>query len=131
MKRIFLFSTAIEEASLTSEIFCNHTSDLSNVFASYLYEITDSLFSEKLVGQSVLQSLTTEGQSNYQKASKVVHELYSQLQAHRDPEQYLTKICDVLLRQDNQRLKDIANKIKLNYKCFVICDSTLLMLLLS
>ena len=57
--------------------------------------------------------MTTEGQSNYQKASKVVHELYSQLQAQRDPEQYLTKVCDVLLKQDDQRLlKDIANSIK-------------------
>ena len=56
--------------------------------------------------------MTTEGQSSYQKASKVVHELYSQLQAQRDPELYLTKICDVLLKQDNQRLKDIANNIK-------------------
>ena len=56
--------------------------------------------------------MTIESGSNYQKASKVVHELYNQLQAHRKPEQYLTKICNVLLKQDDQRLKDIANSIK-------------------
>ena len=55
--------------------------------------------------------MTIESGSKYQKASKVVHELYNQLQAHRDPEQYLSKICDILLKQDDQRLKDIANKI--------------------
>ena len=109
---IFIFSTTIEEESGPSEIFRNHISDLSKRFASCLYEITDSLFSERLIGQSILESMTTEGRSNYQKASKVVHELYSQLQSHRDPEQYLCKICDVLLRQDDQRLKDIANNIK-------------------
>ena len=108
----FFLSTAIEEESEPLEIFRNHISDLSKGFASCLYEITDSLFSERLIGQNVLQSMTTEGQSNYQKASKVVHDLYSQLQSHREPELYVTKICDVLLKQDDQRLKDIANNIK-------------------
>ena len=97
-----------------SEIFRTHIADLSKPVASSLEDIADRLFSERLIGQDLLQSTTTEGVSKDQKARKVVHELFNILQVHRDPEQYLTKICDVLLKQDDQRLKDIANSIKVN-----------------
>ena len=56
---------------------------------------------------------------------KVVHELYSQLQAHSEPKQYLIKICDVLLKQDDQRLKDIANNIKDKLEMFCLFYSLL------
>ena len=86
--------------------------DFTKAIASNLDEITDRLFSERLIGQDVLQSTTTEGISNYRKARKVVHELFNSLQAHRDPKQYLTILCDMLLKQDDPRLRDIANSIK-------------------
>ena len=86
--------------------------NLIKAIASNLDEITDRLFSERLIGQDVLQSTTTEGVSNYRKARKVVHELFDLLQAHRDPKQYLTLLCEVLLKLDDPRLRDIANSIK-------------------
>ena len=86
--------------------------DLIKAITSNLDEITDRLFSERLIGEDVLQSTTTEGVSNYQKARKVVHELFNLLQAHRDPKQYLITFCEVLLKQDDPRLRDIANNIK-------------------
>ena len=70
------------------------------------------MFAEKLIGQAIQQSTSIEAISDYRKASKLVHELYKQLQSHNDPKQYLTKICDVLLKQHDQRLTDIVNNIK-------------------
>ena len=101
-----------EEKPNPSETFRTYIPDISKAIASCLDEVADKLFAEKLIGQAVLQSTTAEGISNYRKASKVVHELYNQLQAHRHPAQLLTKICDVLLKENDQKLKDIANSIK-------------------
>ena len=70
------------------------------------------MFAEKLIGQAIQQSTTIEAISDYRKASKLIYELYKQLQTHNDPKQYLTKICDVLLKQHDQRLTDIVNNIK-------------------
>ena len=44
----------------------------------------------------------TEGGFNYQKARKIV---YQQLEVHSEPKKYLNKICDVLSKQDDQRLR--------------------------
>ena len=55
--------------------------------------------------------LTTEGVSNYRKASRLVNDLYNQLNACSESKQYLTEICDVMLEQDDQALKKIANQI--------------------
>ena len=100
-----------EEKPNPSETFRAYIPDISKAIASSLDEVADRLFAEKLIGQAVLLSITAEGVSNYCKASKLVHELYNQLQAHRHPVQLLTKICDVLSKED-QKLKDIANNIK-------------------
>ena len=56
----------------------------------------------------------TEGVSNYRKAGRLVNQLYSHVKAHNEPKQYLTAICDVMLKQDDQKLKDIANQIQIN-----------------
>ena len=106
---------AQSEESIPSEIFRTSMADLTKAIASNLDEITDRLFSERFIGQDVLQSTTTEGVSNYRKARKVVHELFNLLQAHRDPKQYLTLLCEVLLKQDDPRLSGIANSIKAKF----------------
>ena len=102
---------ALVEESNPSEIFRTHSADLSEAIATDLDRVTDRLFAEKIIGQSIVQFTTTEGVSNYRKARNVVHELFNLLQAHRNPKQYLTKICNVLLKQDDLRLRDIANSI--------------------
>ena len=108
----FILCTALDKEPSSSEIFQSHSADLITSIASDLERITDRLFAENIIGQSIVQFTTVGSEINYSKARKVVYELYSQLQAHSEPKQYLTKICDVLLKQDDQRLKDIANTIK-------------------
>ena len=108
---MFIPRTALEKESNTSEIFQSHSADLITSISSDLERITDRLFSENIIGQAIVQFTTLGSESNDFKARKVVYELYSQLQAQRNPKQYLSKICDVLLKQNDQQLKDIANSI--------------------
>ena len=108
---IFYF-IALKKEPNPSQIFRANIADISEAIESNLERIADRLFSETLVGHDILQSTTIDSIPKYQKARKIVHEIYSQLQAHSEPKQYLIQICNVLLKQDNQRLKDIANSIK-------------------
>ena len=55
--------------------------------------------------------LTTKGESDLVKSSKLINVLQRQLQAHKDPNQYLVDICNVLKNQQDQRLKEIATFI--------------------
>ena len=104
----FIFIGSKEEPN-PSDIFRVHLDHLCDAFAANLDRISDSLFANGLIGEAVLQSTTIDGVSNYRKARQVVHELYNQLKTHSKPEQYLTMICDVLLKQNDQRLTDIVN----------------------
>ena len=110
------FSVQVEESN-PSEIFRTYSADLSEAIATDLDRVTDRLFAVKIIGQSIVQFTTTEGVSNYCKARKVVHELFNLLQGHRNPKQYLTEICNVLLKQDNLRLRDIIISL-LSYSCY-------------
>ena len=101
-----------DEKTNPSEIFRTHIDDLCDAFAVHFDRIINGLFAKKLIGQSVLESATTEGVSNYCKASKLVHILYGLLLVHKDPDQYLVKICDVLLKQHDQVLTDIVISIR-------------------
>ena len=55
--------------------------------------------------------LTTKGESDFVKSSKLVNVLQRQLRAHSNPHQYLVKICNVLRSQEHQRLREITNYI--------------------
>ena len=55
--------------------------------------------------------LTTKGESDLVKSSKLVGVLQRQLKAHRDPYQYLVNICHVLRNQQHQRLREITTFI--------------------
>ena len=109
---IVIFSVQNQEEPSPSEIFRFHISDLTKAASSNLDEITDNLFSQALIGKAILQSTNVEGVSSYRKARKIVYELFNQLEVHNDPKLYLIKICDVLLKQDDLRLNDIAISIK-------------------
>ena len=98
-----------EEEHNPADIFRIHLSHLCDAFAANLDRISDSLFANGLIGEAVLQSTTIDGVSNYHKSRQVVHELYNQLKTHSQPEQYLTMIYNVLLKQNDQRLTDIVN----------------------
>ena len=101
-----------ERVQSIRNFFRIHLDDLCDAFATNLDWLTNGLFARGIIGQAIQQSTTIEAISDYRKTSKLVHELYKQLQSHNDPKQYLTKICDVLLKQHDQRLIDIVSNIK-------------------
>ena len=111
---ITLLDFGAKEDNSPSEVFRTHIVELCDAFAANLDRITNGLFAKKLIGQSVLQTTTTEGISTFKKSSKVVHTLYNALLHHENPEQYLSKIFDVLLKEDDQTLTDIVMRIKAN-----------------
>ena len=102
-----------QEKLQPAEIFRSQMADLIEAIESSVDRVTDRLFSERLINKDVLKSTAVVGVSNYQNARKLVHVLYSQLQDQSYPEQCFIKICDVMLKQDDRRLKDIASKMKL------------------
>ena len=55
---------------------------------------------------------SVEGDTAYQKASKLVHELHRQIKSRKDAEQYLMKITDVLLTEEDKTLQDIAEQLR-------------------
>ena len=108
---MFLDSESLEKLDPV-EIFRSQMADLIEAIEPSLDRVTDRLFSERLINEDVLKSTDVVGVSNYQKARKLVHVLYNKLQTHSYSEQCFINICDVMLKQDDQRLKDIAGKMK-------------------
>ena len=57
------------------------------------------------------ETLTTKGESDLVKSSKLVGVLQRQLKAYRDLYQYLVNICHVFRNQQHQRLREITTFI--------------------
>ena len=95
------------------ELFRSHFSDICKAITSTFDRTTDDLVTEKLIPLPLYDGVTTTtSYSTYQKGSKIVRELHNRIQSSKDPGQTLLNICQVLLRQDNQKLKDIGGDMK-------------------
>ena len=95
------------------ELFQSHFSDICEAITSTFDRTTDDLVTEKLIPLPFYDDVTTTtSYSTYQKGSKIVRELHNRIQSSKDPRQTLLNICQVLLRQDNQKLKDIGGDMK-------------------
>ena len=75
--------------------------------------ILDKFLSNNILTDTFIDDVTSiQGDSAYQKARKVVHELHRQITSHEDSDQYLSNICDVLLREEDQTLRSIATNMR-------------------
>lgn len=88
-------------------------SKLCNALAipNNLSRFGNGLFTKKIFSQEMLQSIMSESCDDYNKASKLVQVLYRQLKAHKNSQQYLNEICDVLLQQPDEELKEIGGRL--------------------
>ena len=94
-----------------SELFHDHSADLIGIIAPVLTSVTSILHARELISYETYNNiLTKKGESNLMKSSKLINVLKRQLQAHKDPYQYLVDIC-LVLRNCHQRLKEITNFI--------------------
>ena len=102
----------IRDTPSLSELFRTHSADISGIVVPTLTSITGALCSKGLIPYETRHDiLTTKGESDSMKSSKLINVLQRQLQAHNDPHQYLVDICLVLRKQQNQRLQKIVTLI--------------------
>ena len=97
--------------SSPSEVFHGHSADLIHIITPIVTRVTNALCAKRLLsfdtGDDILK---TKKESRLMKSSKLINLLKGQLQAHKDPHQYLVDIC-LVLRNQHQRLKEIINFI--------------------
>ena len=100
-------------ATLTpNDLFRTHFADLSDAITPTLTSVTNVLYAKGLISfETYNDILTTKGDSDFVKSSKLVGVLQRQLKTHRDPYQYLVNICHVLSNQQHQRLREITTFI--------------------
>ena len=74
----------------------------------------DRLHSDGLLSESFVSDVTSRPLSDYQKGSSVVRELHRQLKSRltADPEHFLLRICNALLKQEDQTLKGLGRNMK-------------------
>ena len=102
-------------------MFQDYFADLSESIgtATNFDRVIGRIYSQKLISQAIFDDITTTASdSAYQKARRLVRELQRQIDSSEksDQEEMLLKICDVLLNFDDQKLKEIAVKIKSQFK---------------
>ncbi|XP_019857519.1 PREDICTED: uncharacterized protein LOC109585817 [Amphimedon queenslandica] len=109
--------TVSTDNSHVLKIFRPLMADFANALAHdpIIYLVSDRLFSHSLISAPVHKDInTTLGVSLHIKASKLVNEVYRQLNSHNEPVQYLTDLCDALDLVEDQPLQSVvANKIKM------------------
>ena len=105
-------SSHIIDKPSPNELFGTHSADLNAIIIPILYSTIDALFYKQLIPYKTWNDIvTTKGESDLVKCSKLINMLQRQLQAHKDPHQYLVDICLVLRKQQNQKLKEIVTFI--------------------
>ena len=112
-------------ASITvNDLFRTHFADLSDAITLTLTSVTNVLYSKGLISFDTNNDiLTTKGDSDFVKSSKLVGVLQRELKAHRDPYQYLVNICHVLRNQQHKRLREITASIlqQLGKSQLIVC----------
>ena len=87
--------------------------NLAEAIKPNLDRTVDKFKSQSILSVTFVDDVTSiQGDSDYKKASKIVSEIYRRIKHERDADQYLTKVCDVLLEGDDDILRDIAKCMK-------------------
>ena len=102
-------------SKICHEIFQNQMANLTEAIKSNFDRIIDKFYSKHIITDTFLDDVrSVQSDTAYQKASKVVHELYRQMKSRQDAEKYLDDICNVLSAEEDEVLKDIATVLKLD-----------------
>ena len=102
-------------SKLYHEIFQNQMANLTEAIKSNFDRIIDKFYSKHIITDTFLDDVrSVQSDTAYQKASKVVHELFRQMKSRQDAEKYLDDICNVLSAEEDETLKDIATVLKVD-----------------
>ena len=93
------------------EVFHSHFADLCDIVSHDVLRVTNNCTS--LIGSDVCYYiLTAQGVSNYEKATKLLYEIESQLTSFYDKEKYLLSVIEAFLKVKNFQLGELAMKMK-------------------
>ena len=93
------------------EVFQSHFGDLCDIVKLNVLQVTNKCTS--LIGSDVRNYiLTAQGVGNYEKATKLLYEIESQLTSHCDKEKYLLSVIEAFLKVKNSQLGKLAMKMK-------------------
>lgn len=74
-----------------------------------MLSITSDLYASALITTfSKVEILSSHGQSEYAKAEKLLNHVNLYLASSPNPNQYLANVCQALIKQQDQRLAEIA-----------------------
>lgn len=108
------------------DILRRHSSQLIKAISNNLSLVTNELFSASLISSDLRSDiLTTTGVSNYDKSTKLVMAIETELETRLEVsnrDQYLTGVCHVL--QQHQTLKSIATAILQQLGKYIVYVST-------
>ena len=77
--------------------------------AGNMLSITNDLYASGLITSSSKEEIAySHGQSEYTKAEKLLNDVNLYLASFPNPNQYLANVCQVLIKQQDQRLAEIA-----------------------
>ena len=100
-----------------SEIFRVEIDSLSTALGgstSLFIRIINKFFSAGFISQSSFDDITSKNCSNYQKSSELVHELHGKIKRTDKPNDVLVAVCDILIKQEDEQLNRIGQKMKDN-----------------
>ena len=93
------------------EVFRSHFADLCNIVSHDLLRVTNECTS--LIGSDVRNDiLTAQGVSYYNKATKLLYDIESQLISRSDKKKYLLSVIEAFLKVKNYQLGELAMKMK-------------------
>lgn len=91
-----------------------HSDILTEAISTNLYRITNALYTQKLIPPETKEEISEGVLTKYRKATKLMNVLEHLLESSLDSKkrhQNLTDICNVLIKQEPQTLRDIAKHI--------------------
>ena len=93
------------------EVFQSHFADLCDIVTCDVLQVSNKCTS--LIGSDVRNYiLTAQGVGNYEKATKLLYEIESQLKSCCDKEKYLLSVIEAFLKVKNSQLGELAMKMK-------------------
>ena len=90
---------------------------LSKALMPHISPITDMLCANQFITSTTAWDIKESHCTDYNKASKIVYELLRQLQVHKDPHEYLRRICDLFDSLNDPILRDITLAIMWESGC--------------
>lgn len=100
-----------------AEAFQAKIPELSKALEPHVSPITDKLYANRFIASTIAYNITVSHCTDYEKARKIVYDLLRQLQVHKNPHEYLRRICDLFDSLNDPTLRDVIWTIMWESNC--------------